>query len=266
MNLPLNSIICGDCLEVMKDWPDNCVDLILTDPPFGIKFKSNIRLNKFDYIAGDEDLSFLPFFTDQSYRVLKNNSAFYCFTHWRTYSEFYKAINQQFMIKNCLIAPKAKRSMHGDLKASYAPFYDMIIYANKGRRVFERTKFRIADNHASKFSPKPYKGYVYRYEDLLSIFSTVNEGTAASQAAHPTVKNVELMYFLISLSSKKNDTILDCYCGSGTTCVAAKMLGRRYIGIDISEEYCEIARMRLKAVETGVPVAEQRKGQKGLWE
>ena len=65
--------------------------------------------------------------------------------------------------------------------------------------------------------------------------------------------------------SNPNDLILDPFCGSGTTCVAAKMLGRNYIGIDISEEYCEIARQRLEAVETGVPVKEQRKGQMALF-
>jgi len=59
--------------------------------------------------------------------------------------------------------------------------------------------------------------------------------------------------------------ILDPFCGSGTTCVAAKKLGRRYIGIDISPEYCEIARSRLEAVDTGVPAKEARKGQGALF-
>ena len=65
--------------------------------------------------------------------------------------------------------------------------------------------------------------------------------------------------------SKDSDLILDPFCGSGTTCVAAKLLGRRYIGIDISEEYCQIARQRLEAVDTGVPVKEQKQGQLALF-
>jgi DNA modification methylase len=78
---------------------------------------------------------------------------------------------------------------------------------------------------------------------------------------HPTQKPLLLMEKIIADFSRSNDLILDPFCGSGTTCVAAKMLGRRYIGIDISEEYCQIARERLKAADTGVPIKEARKGQ-----
>ena len=245
----LNKIYCGDCLDLMKNMPDKSIDLVLTDPPFGISFKSNIRLNKFDFIEGDLDLSFLPPFIEQCFRLLQENTAFYCFTHWRTYSTFFETIKKTFAIKNCIIAPKAKRSMHGDLKASFAPFYDMLIYANKGRCFFEKTEYRLADNHGSRFSPEPFRGYVYRYEDLVSIPSTVNDGSMASESKHPTIKNVELMKFFISLSSKQGDLILDPFCGSGTTCVAAKLLGRNYIGIEISEVYADIARKRLANTE-----------------
>jgi site-specific DNA-methyltransferase (adenine-specific) len=70
---------------------------------------------------------------------------------------------------------------------------------------------------------------------------------------------------LIQYACPPNGIILDPFCGSGTTCVAAKMLGRKYIGIEINAEYCEIARERLRAFETGVPVAEARAGQGGLF-
>jgi len=82
---------------------------------------------------------------------------------------------------------------------------------------------------------------------------------------HPTQKPIELSMWLVKTYSNVNELVLDCCCGSGSFCVAAKMLGRRYIGIDISEDYCKIARERLEAVDTGVPVKEQRKGQLPLF-
>ena len=87
-----------------------------------------------------------------------------------------------------------------------------------------------------------------------------NETT--EKLGHPCAKPIKFWTQLLNRCSiTSQDLILDPFCGSGTTCVAAKMLGRRYIGIDISPEYCEIARSRLEAVDTGVPVKEQRKGQ-----
>ena len=88
-------------------------------------------------------------------------------------------------------------------------------------------------------------------------------GVLQADRKHPAEKPLSL----IGRLAQKHDAdlILDPFCGSGTTCVAAKMLGRRYIGIDISEEYCQIARQRLEAVETGVPVKEQNKGQMALF-
>jgi len=70
---------------------------------------------------------------------------------------------------------------------------------------------------------------------------------------------------MLKLLSVGGDTVLDCFCGTGTTCVAAKMLGRRYIGIDISEEYCRIARERLAAVDLGISIKDMNRGQLPLF-
>jgi len=64
---------------------------------------------------------------------------------------------------------------------------------------------------------------------------------------HPTVKPLKLMSYLISLGSREKDLILDPYVGSGTTCLAARLLGRKYVGIDNNKEYLEIARKRIEA-------------------
>jgi site-specific DNA-methyltransferase (adenine-specific) len=78
---------------------------------------------------------------------------------------------------------------------------------------------------------------------------------------HPAAFPEDLAKDHIISWSNPDDLILDPMCGSGTTCKMAKLLGRRYIGIDISPEYCKIAEERLQAVSTGVPVKEARKGQ-----
>ena len=82
---------------------------------------------------------------------------------------------------------------------------------------------------------------------------------------HPAIFPEQLAIDHVRSWSNPDDVVLDIFSGSGTTCVAAKMLGRRYIGIDISEEYCNIARQRLEAVDTGVPVKEAQKGQGALF-
>ena len=98
---------------------------------------------------------------------------------------------------------------------------------------------------------------------LLKILALVYK---KEKRLHPTQKPFGVMTWILQRYSEPGQLIVDGFCGSGTTCVAAKVLGRDYIGIDISEEYCQIARERLKAVDTGVPVKEARAGQKSLWE
>jgi site-specific DNA-methyltransferase (adenine-specific) len=73
--------------------------------------------------------------------------------------------------------------------------------------------------------------------------------TLPNKNNHPTVKNIKLMSWLITLGSRKGQTILDPYSGSGTTLIAAKLLEREYIGFELEPEYCQIARARLKAHE-----------------
>lgn len=77
--------------------------------------------------------------------------------------------------------------------------------------------------------------------------STVNKKDK-KEFKHPTIKPLELVKNHIINSSKENDIILDCFCGSGTTCVAAKELGRKFIGIEIDPEYHKIAINRLNGI------------------
>ena len=206
MRMPENQIICGDCLSVMKDWPDNCVDLVLTDPPYP------------DYHQEE-----------------------FCFD-WKLITQLDYIDCKQILFwtaKQSL--PLTYTAIHiWDKKVGCGSWYE---------RIFER-------KGSNEY--KVYRHYLINSEVAASY-------TGDTFTGHPSQKPLKLMLELVVDYSKPNDLILDPFCGSGTTCVAAKMLGRRYIGIDISQKYVDIARMRLKAVDTGVPVKEQLKGQGALF-
>ena len=212
----VNQIICGDCLDVMKDIPDKSIDLVLTDPPYGMEFKSNYRKIKYEKIQNDNNLNWLEDFLKESNRVLKDDTHIYIFCSFHNIDIFKQEISKLFEVKNILVWIKNNTGM-GDLEGDYAPQYEFCIYARKGNKKLNNG----------------------RDSNILYFDRTGNIN-------HPTEKPVSLMGFLINKSSNEGDTVLDCFLGSGTTAVACKQLNRNFIGIELSEKYCEIARERLR--------------------
>jgi len=211
----------GDCLERMKEIPDGSVDMILTDPPYGMDFQSNRRLvmDKFKKIQNDNNLKWLPDFVSECHRVMNNNTALYFFCSWHNLDIFKQEIEKLFKIKNVIVWVKNNHGS-GDLKAQYAPKHEFVIYANKGRSMF-RSK-RISD--------------VMEYPKIHS-----------SKLQHPTEKNTDMLKVFISNNSDNYSIILDPFMGSGTTGVAAKNLNRSFIGIELDAGYFEIARNRIES-------------------
>ena len=144
MNLPdhlVNAFINGDCFEKLRELPDACVDLVLTDPPYGIDYQSNRRVarEKLPKFANDIDLGWVEDWVEQIHRVLKDDRHFYCFTRFDMYPRFYDAIARRFKVKNCLIWVKNNHGS-GDLNGSFAPQHEMIIFAVKGKRDLNGTR------------------------------------------------------------------------------------------------------------------------------
>lgn len=206
----------GDCLELMKNIPDGSVDLVLTDPPYGMSFRSNHRKEKYNEIQNDKSLEWLERYISECYRVIKNNSAIYCFCSWHNVDVFKQAIEKKFKVKNILIWEKNNTSM-GDLKGSYAPKYEMIIFAHKGRKLLNG----------------------FRYADIIKASRTGNK-------KHPTEKPVDLLETFIKNSSDENTVVFDGFMGSGSTGVACVNTNRRFIGIELDGVYFNIAKERIE--------------------
>ncbi len=211
MPIEWNRFILGDAFEVLRQIPDGAVDLILTDPPYGIDYQSNRRevWEKLPKIEGDRNLEWLTVFVDEAYRVLADDRHFYCFCRWDMYHVFHQAISARFQVKNALVWVKNNHGC-GDLAGAYAPQYEMVIFAVKGRR---------------KLNGK-------RHPDILE-FATVS----SRARKHPVQKPVEMLKFLIEKSTQPDEIVLDPFAGVGSTAMAAIEAGRRYLAIEIDERF-----------------------------
>ena len=225
----VNTIVCGDCLDVMRDWPDKCVDLVLTDPPYGVGF--NGKATKFHGPTGERYSEFID--TEEN-------------------------VINQIIPRFVFALSKAKRAtVTPGTRCSF-------LYPNPTEigGVFCPSGAGIGRWGFTCLHPILYYGNDPQRGCYPNSFSS---NALSEKNDHPCPKPLDWMLWFVKRCSLDNEIILDPFCGSGTTCVAAKKLGRRWIGIDISENYCQIARDRLEAVDTGVPVKEARKGQGALF-
>jgi len=210
----------GDCLERMKDIPDGSVDMVLTDPPYGMSFRSNYRKNRYEGIKNDEGLDWLDDFVCQLYRVCTSGSAQYVFCSFHNVDLFKQAFQRKFKVKNILVWEKNNTSM-GDLKGDFAPKVEFILFMHKGRSLIR-----------GKREPN-----IFRF-------------SRTGNNLHPTEKPVDMCEYLISKFSDENDSIFDPFMGSGTTGLAAANTNRNFIGIEIDSEYFSIAESRINEART----------------
>lgn len=276
MNLPVGQIICSDCLEVMKDWDDNSIDLTVTSPPY-----DNLR----DYKGYSFDFEGIA---QQLYRVTKQGGV----VVWivgdatingsETGTSFRQALYFKqlgFNIHDTMIY--AKRGFANPSNNRYHQIWEYMFVLSKNtpiifnpikdRKNIEKKRGGDATRQKDGSVLKGNRGglkldeYGQRYNIWEYAIGGGNVSSDKIVHEHPAVFPEQLAIDHIKSWSNSKNLILDPFCGSGTTCVAAKMLGRRYIGIDISPDYCAIARDRLEAVDTGVSVKEKQQGQMALF-
>lgn len=219
-------IECGDCIKLLKEIPDESIDLIVTDPPYLINYKTNHRKNKHhDFctpIKNDTNKELISDFLKESYRVLKNNTAMYCFCSPKTIDFFLKeCVGSGFVVKNQIVWVKNNWTA-GDLKAQFGQKYEIILYLNKGRRFLEEK--RISD--------------VWEFPKV-----------SGKLQLHQNQKPIDLISQCIRYSSCDGDIVLDPFMGVGTTPIACMNNRRHYIGFEIDQKYYDMACRRLDDAE-----------------
>ncbi len=208
----LNRIYNEDCLEGIGRIPTGSIQTVICDPPYFCGMTHNGRKGTF----GDLNVS-KPFFAEifrEIARVLTDTGCVYWFCDWRTYPFYFPLFDSIIGVDNLLTWDK----IPGRVAKKYWSNSELIVF------------------HAGHdLSPAGEMRNVLRYKIISS-----------TERDHPTQKPVELIARLITDSTAKGDTILDCFMGSGTTAVAAMRTGRRFVGFEIDENYHAIALRRIE--------------------
>jgi site-specific DNA-methyltransferase (adenine-specific) len=221
----LDTIYHGDTLDLMYKLPEECVDTIVTDSPYGMNYKSHRREEKpnkwgvvereqFDHIENDSGEDFedlIRKYIHQCSRILKDNSAAYFFCSWHKVGFFQAELEKYFTLKNLIVWNKNNHTT-GDLYGSYAPKHELIWFCHKGRHILN--------------SPR--------------IPDVINEDKVHN-IIHPTQKPTKLLQTLIAKSTKEGDIVFDGFMGSGATAVAALNENRHFIGAELDDGYYKIA-------------------------
>ena len=238
------NLMQGDCLERMKEIPDGSVDMVLTDPPYGT------TACKWDSV-----IPFEPMW-EQLKRVTKKNGAIVMMAAQPFTSALVMSNVKMFKYDWAWRKPKgtghlnAKKMPMRDKEdvlvfysapCTYNPqFSEGAPYKNKAGNPSKSTS--MTDNYGS-YTNFRYDNPGKRYPKQVIDFPVVERGTV-----HPTQKPVALMEYLIETYTNEGETVLDFTMGSGTTGVAAKNLGRSFIGIELDEAYFNISKERIYAV------------------
>lgn len=248
----LNKIYQGDCIELMKNIPDNSVDLIFADPPYNLQLNGELyRPNQTKVDAVDDEWD--KFSTMEEYdkftyswmqecrRILKNTGSFWVIG---TYHNIFRvgAILQNigFWILNDIIW----------IKTNPMPNFKGTRFNNAHETLIWATKSKSSNYTFHYHSMKAMNDDLQMRSDwLIPICQGTERIKINGQKAHSTQKPAELLYRIILSTSNPGDIVLDPFCGSGTTAAVAKRLGRRFISFDKEELYVKIASERVNKIK-----------------
>lgn len=231
---PRIELYCGDCLEVMKQIPNESVDLVLTDPPYNISQNKKIfrdyRSGKngdiiMDFGEWDYNFNIIPFLTEAK-RVLNDNGSIIVWTSEQLFGEYRRWFEKEMHPKQLLVW----------VKSNPLPQFRLVGYRQATELLFWAMKRK---------NTKSNPNFIFKGQrEMINVFYAPIVG-GKERVKHPTQKPLSITKKLIERHCKPNGVVLDCFMGSGTTGVACKELGRNFIGIEIEPKYYEIAKKRI---------------------
>lgn len=241
----INKILLGDCLELFKCIPDNSVDMTFADPPFNLKKKYNSYK---DSLEVQHYLDWCELWIKEMVRVTKPTGSIFLHNipKWLTYYASY--LNKYASFKHWISWDSPTSPMGKSLQPGH---YGILFYGkdDKHTNIFElrhphkrnrKTGLLIKDYGGKKDLLHPFGPLV---SDVWTDIHRIKHNKFRDN--HPCQLPIHLIERLILLTTNEGEIVLDPFMGTGTTAIAAKGLGRNYIGFELDSHYTEIAESRL---------------------
>jgi site-specific DNA-methyltransferase (adenine-specific) len=251
----LNKTIHQDMFEAIQYLPNECVDLMIIDPPYNLTKSFNGHV--FSKKTLDEYELWFELWLHQLIRLLKKTASVYICSDWQSSTAVHRIIAKYFKVKNRITWEREKgRGAHTNWKncsediwfCTVSDHYTFNIDAVKvKRKVF--APYRDKNQQPKDWQHSDKGNYRITCPSNLWTDISVPFWSMPENTTHPTQKPEKLIAKLILASSKEHDVIFDPFLGSGTTSVVAKKLNRHYIGIEAELEYCCLAEKRLALAE-----------------
>lgn len=258
----MNKIVCGDCIKVLARQPENSARLIVADPPY-----FNVLLNQeWDtrWENAGEYLEWSAQWMCAAMRTLMPGGLLYCFGQTgkreHTFLHLMAQATMQYTFHDLIVWDRlVGYSVRRD---SFTPAHEMILVLRKdgAKPYFDKNAVRepYDEKQIAAYSrDKRYKDKDARMAHLQAGKYGTNiwripslKGASSEKAGHPSQKPLALIERIVLSSSTEGELVVDPFSGSGTTAVVAQKNGRQWLGIEVSKEYCAMARKRIKALGT----------------
>ena len=251
MNAWRNQVYCEDALQGLARIPDGSIDLLLTDPPYGLGKEYGNDSDKLDAAAY---LRWTEQWIDAALPKLKPNGSLYIFLTWRYSPEIFVMLKQRMIMLNEIIWDRRVPSMGGSTR-NFTSVHDTVgFFAKQKGHYFDLDAIRIPYDAETKkarsrsiFVGAKWLEIGYNPKDVWSVSRLHREHP--ERADHPTQKPLEIVERMVKASCPPGGVILDPFMGTGTTAVAAQRCGRDFVGFELNPAYCEIVARRLAAPE-----------------
>ncbi len=252
----LNKITNGDCLDLLKEIPDESIDVTFADPPFNLKKKYNSTK---DSLEIREYLSWCEKWINEMVRVTKPTGSIFIHNipKWLTY--YASFLNQYADFKHWISWDAPTAPMGKSLQPNH---YGILFYAKDAKQnKFYELRYPHKRCRKCSFLHKDYGGKKYMLHPFGSLVSDVwtdihRVKHNKYRDDHPCQLPIHLLERVILMSSDENDIVLDPFSGTGTTALAAKRLGRNFVGFEFDKTYAEIATNKLTQEEANSKIGD----------